>query len=959
MAGGHRRGLLIARDVELARLRRAVDRCVRGRGSIVVLEGEPGIGKTRLVEQVAAEARAVGATVLLGAAEELERRRPFAALAACFDVVGVSTDERRAVIAGLLGGTQLGEQEFLSDGPNRTLGLFVTAPELEFRIVEAFVSLVEELAADRPVVLAVDDLQWADPASVYVLHRLSSICPQLPLLLLLSLRPLPRSGEADQLLCSLSSAGALRLRLGPLPDEAVLALTRTLLGCEPGPSLVDQLTGAGGNPFFVAELLAALQHHGGLDAGEDGVAELAVVELPPSLALTILHRLSFLAPATLELLRVASVLGSRVAPGELSLVVGQTLGAVLPGLREAATGGALREQGDVFTFRHDLVREALYLDLPQPLRKDLHMAAARVLATWGASPSRVAEHVVRGALPGDPEAVQWLREAAADAASRAPGVAAELLERALELAEDGHPLRDRMLAERAVSLAWAGRAVEAEGLCRAVLDGDPDAAAEVTLLNALGQALLLEGRAQEALEVAERAIGSSAVTEGERVRFLAWSSVCRTLTGDLAGAGELACDVARKAADVQDPLAGCIAAGIQAAVAHYAGDFEHAAALAGHACRLADDSPGRVGHRFPVHMIRGAILVYVDELEESRATLQRGLEIAEEIGIQAQLAPYHWALALVQFCAGAWDDAVAGCEVSAELAGERATRTGILLSHALRAHIAVHRGDLAAAEAACAAAEAEFAVTGPQYGIDWMLWGRALLLDALGRPKEALAVLSDAWVLCEDSGLVSEYGFLGPDLVRLALSCGDHERAAHVSRTLAAVASRTGAAWFQAATLQSRGLLEADADVLLQAIPALRTSGRPLPLAQGLENAGMALVAQRAGGRAAPLIEQAVGVYESLGAERDAARCRSLLRPVGLRPRTAGRTPRPVSGWDALTATELKVAGLVAQGLSNPQIARRLSISRHTVNTHLSHILAKLGVSSRVEVAAQAVRRGI
>lgn len=959
MADEYRQGPLVARDVELAYLRRAVDDSTRGRGSIVILEGEPGIGKTRLVEQVAAEARAEGAEVLFGAAEELERRRPFAALAACLDVNGVSTDPRRTAIARLLGGTPLGEQRFLSDVPNRTLGLFGTAAELQFRIVEAFVSLVEELAANRPVILAVDDLQWGDPSSVYVLHRLSSICPQLPLMLLVSLRPLPRSGEVDQLLHSLLAAGAHRLRLGPLPDDAVLTLTRALLGREPGPLLVKQLLGTGGNPFFVAELLAALEEHGALHEAQDGEADLGVVELLPSLALTILHRLSFLAPATLDLLRVASVLGSRVAPGELSLVTGQPLGTLLPGLREAATGGALREQGDVFTFRHDLVREALYLDLPQPVRKDLHKDAARVLATWGAPLSRLAEHVVRGAAPGDRQAVQWLREAAADAASTAPALAAELLERALELADDAHPLRDRMAAERAVSLTWAGGAAEAEELCRVVLDRRPDPAAEVTLLNALGQTLLLQGRAHEALEVVERAIASSAVTEGERVRFLAWSSVCRTLTGDLVGAGELAADVARRAADVEDPLAGCIAGAIEAAVAHYGGNFEHAATLAEQACRLADASAGRVGHRFPVHMIRGAILVYVDELEESRATLQRGLEIAEEIGIQAQLAPYHWALALVQFCAGAWDDAVAACEASEELAGERATRVGILLSHALRAHIAVHRNDLAAAEAACAAAEAEFAVTGPQYGVDWMLWGRALLLEAVGRPTEAFAVLSNAWALCEGTGLVSEYGFLGPDLVRLAVSCADGDRAAHVSRTLAAVTPRIGAAWFEAAALRSRGLLEADAKVLLEAIPALRTSGRPLPLAQGLEDAGTALAGERAGGRAAPLIEEAVRVYESLGAERDAARCRSLLRTAGLRPRTRRRTPRPVTGWEALTGTELKVARLVAQGLSNPEIARRLYVSRHTVNAHLSHILAKLGVSSRVEVATEAARRGI
>jgi len=170
-------------------------------------------------------------------------------------------------------------------------------------------------------------------------------------------------------------------------------------------------------------------------------------------------------------------------------------------------------------------------------------------------------------------------------------------------------------------------------------------------------------------------------------------------------------------------------------------------------------------------------------------------------------------------------------------------------------------------------------------------------------------------------------------------------------------AANPGVARLQGAALQCCGLVAGDPKTLLQAVAAHRRGPRPLELARACEDAAATLVRAARPAEAAPLFDEALGLYERLGAARDAARVEAGLRLVGRRRGRRGPRGRPRSGWASLTTTEAKVAELVAEGLSNPEIARRLFVSRHTVHTHVSHILAKLGLGSRVELAAAAARR--
>jgi DNA-binding CsgD family transcriptional regulator/tetratricopeptide (TPR) repeat protein len=939
---------LLGRASQLGELAGAVKAVAGGTGCSFLIEGEAGIGKTSLVEEALGEAGRLGLQVFGATAEELERRRPFGAIVDCLGIDRTATDPRRAEVARVF-------EEVRSPTGWRPL---VAAAQDEFRAVEAILTVVEELAA-RPLVLAVDDLQWADPSTLLVLHRLGRVVRRLPVMLLCAYRPLPRPPDLERLIASLTANGARRLLLGPLDEQAVAVLVETLVGAAPGPRLLRQVAGAGGNPLFVTELVGALTADGSIEGAGGGQAEVAALGLPPSLSLTILHRLSFLPQQTLDVLRAASVIGASFTVAELSLVTGTPSFELLAVLRESLAAGVLGEEPTRLRFRHDLLREALYLDLPGAVRAGLHRDAARALAGADAPAEQVAEHLLRGATPGDVEAVAWLRGAATRVASHAPAVAVDLLRRALELVDAADPGRDEMLAELAVSLMWSGSVVEAEQLCRQVLARGHDPAVDPHVRLCLAQALLAEGRGKEALEEADAAADAPGLSGGDRAQLWAWASVGRLSQGDIDGAVRLAELAGATATEGADDLARCISMTTLATARNFRGQFAEAVELAETAVQLADRSPGRSVHRFHANFYLGIFLLEAGQTEEAQAALQRGHRLSEELGAKWSLPIYQWALALTHFVSGDWDDASAECEACLELAEDVGTRRGVLFSLSLASVIALHRNDLATAEEAAAAAEGELARTGRQHGLEyWVMLARALILEAAGQPEAACDALWSAWQQGAAVGSRTYNADLGPDLVRLSLAAGNLHRAAEASAGVQALAAANpGVARLEGAALQCRGLVAADPQALLRAVAAHRRAGRPLELARACEDAAATLARAARPAEAAPLFDEALGLYERVQAWRGAARAEAGLRSLGRRRGRRGPRGRPSSGWASLTTTEAKVADLVAEGLSNPEIAERMFISRHTVHTHVSHVLAKLGLGSRVELAAAAARR--
>jgi DNA-binding CsgD family transcriptional regulator/tetratricopeptide (TPR) repeat protein len=312
---------------------------------------------------------------------------------------------------------------------------------------------------------------------------------------------------------------------------------------------------------------------------------------------------------------------------------------------------------------------------------------------------------------------------------------------------------------------------------------------------------------------------------------------------------------------------------------------------------------------------------------------------------------------LERFTAGDWDGALADAQAGLELAEEGGVVDRRVFGQTVRSLILLHRNDVPGARKAAEAAEAELSGTGPRYRSDWLQWARALILDADGQRDQAYAVLAGCWDRCARLGHALEYRVLGPDLIRLARASGDGERAGAVASAVTGLAERNEVPSLAGAALRCRGLAGDDAEILATAVRAYQPVTRPLELAGCCEDAGAAFARRGMTDRARPLLEEALAIYEHLGADRDLARAEAVLREAGIRRGTRGRRGRPQFGWPGLTPAEQTVARLVADGLSNPQIGDRLFISRRTVQTHLAHIFTKLDITSRAQLGAQVARQ--
>ena len=713
----------VGREPELAAITADVDAACRGRGRVVVIEGDAGIGKTRLVEESLGLRYGV---VRRGVAEELGGKRPFGVIV---DALGI--DLREARIGRLLL-TVSGAEESARSG------------DLEFRVSEGLLAHTEDLCSSGPVMLVVEDLHWADHSSLVFLARLARLVSQLPLLVVATRRLAPDLPALDRLLDGLPEPSSRRLRLGPLAEEEVQTIARTVLGAEPGPRLLVHLAGASGNPLFVSEILDVVRRSDSLLRDPEGTVDLAAGAPPSSLGVLVLHRLSFLPAETLDALRLAAFLGATWSVSDLCRVLSVSAVGLAPKLRPALVAGVLQDDGELFRFRHDVIREALYLDIPEPLRNQLHLDVAEALTEADAPPERIAEHLLRGASRESPDSVPALRAFADRLAARAPGLAADVLTRAAELAT-GPGERDDLLAETAQALWRSGRLSEAEAVCRSLLTGRSEPRARLYL----AQVLVSQGRMAEAATAIEEGLKAGASSGIVEARLLAWAAWVRAHSGDLATAREQAASAEVAAKDGGDRFAGIVGLATRAAVTHLAGYFLEAIELIREALRMESEPGGDVEH-FPLHVLLAAVLFDAGHLDEGQAAVGQALAACEERGFRGELLTCHWLAARGCFLAGRWDDALAELATAATLAEELGTRPITVDGHALAAVIALHRGDVPATRLALATAEEETKRLG-SHRMDWVLWGRALLAEASGAPDQALALLRDAWDLCAAS----------------------------------------------------------------------------------------------------------------------------------------------------------------------------------------------------------------
>src|SRR5262252_4044754 len=448
-------GVLVGREAELGLAAAAVRRLREGRASALVIEGEAGIGKTRLVQSIVDDARSRDVAAFCGRAHPFERTRPFGVVAAALDLSRRSSDPRRAAIGALLAGHGAG-------APGRAAG------DIQCRVVEEIVDLVEMWCAERPVLLVAEDIHWADSASLLTIMSVARQLPLAALLVVVTARPSPMPAEVIRLLDDLAAGGARTMQLHPLDPDDVAVLARDVLGASPGATLTTMLAKAGGNPLWAMAMLRSLAEEGMLHRAGDTV-EATTPELPASLSDLVVRRLRHLPAATLELLQVTAVLGDAVSLRDVAAVARRPPAEVVGQLRDAFDAQLLDEAGDRVVFRHQLVHDAIYQHMPPPARRLLHREAAVALMAAGADRLDVADHLMLGAERGDEQAVAWLRDAAHAASARAPLVTVELIRRAEALLPGGHPDADLVSAEVVQALLRAGKVAEASARAEAVL----------------------------------------------------------------------------------------------------------------------------------------------------------------------------------------------------------------------------------------------------------------------------------------------------------------------------------------------------------------------------------------------------------------------------------------------------------------------------------------------------------
>jgi DNA-binding CsgD family transcriptional regulator len=940
-------GVLAGRVNELSLIDEYLRDLTRGSGNAVLIEGEPGIGKTTLVRTALASLPAGSGQVFWGTGDELSQEIPLSPFLDALAVRRPSANARRTTIAGLLRG------EVATD----------RGADVPAMLAEQLIALTIDETSARPVALVIDDLQWADPASVKLWGRLARTARQVPLLLIGLTRPV--SHREDLLALRRAVDDEARVQLTALTQPDVAELVKELAGGRPGTALLRLAEGAAGNPLYLTELLAALSRSGGIAVTAAGTAQLAAETVPGSLTAAIADRLDFVSGPTREVLRAAALLGVEFAVPDLTAVLGRTVADVMPAIDEARATGVLTDSGNgaALAFRHPLIREALYADLSAAVRGAWHLDAGHALAAAGAAPDQVARQLLRAiggpgdtagsrpASPIDEWMLEWLVVSAEPLVGQAPGVAAELLAQAVGGIPAGSFRHGWLAGRLADALYRTGDRAEAERVAERALHHATDADLVVDLHWTLAQCRIAAGSGAESFAALEQALNAPGIIPRHRARLLVLAARTYLFFGDVEASGVAARKALASAEEADDTWAAGWALHVLATMALIRGDLADALPLYDRALAVAETDSALTDLGLLLQLNKAITLVGLDRCDEALATAERARHLADQVGTVVRLTQAHTALGQTLHAMGRWDDALA--EVAA-VPDDLKDHLAACCDLGIAAEISLHRNDTAAARHYLAGATQHAQGTG-QRPVPQFTRAQSLEREQAGALGEALAVLTAAFdLVADDLGEVEE---LLSEAARLAVKIGDKATTQAITAKAATLAEGSEIPSRQANALYCKGMVDRDSFMLLSAAQRYADASRPLPRAKALEAAAEVLVEaeERTGARQA--FEQAVEIYEFLGAEADLNRINAEFRAYGIRRGPHSKHRRAVSGWDSLTDAELKVAAFVEEGLTNPEIAARLMLKRRTVATHVSHILQKLNVSTRTDIARESALR--
>ncbi|HEV7709760.1 MAG TPA: AAA family ATPase [Asanoa sp.] len=885
------RGRSAAMSAAMPALRRAAR---HGQSGVVVVTGDAGIGKTAVIDAIGAQAVGMGFRTGTAKADEIGRISPGAPVLLAL----------RSGARPLLDAPALAELDDLTDHP--------------LPLIDRVGARLEQVAATAPVLIVIDDVQWADQLSRLALRVLPDRLAGDPVVWLLATRD-----AADEV--APAAARVQTIHLGPLAPADVAAIARDRLGRPAGPATQRMLDGVGGNPFLVTQILDGLAR-----GDRDDVP-------PPGFVRAVDAALDALPDKTVVLL--AAVLGRPFPIDEAQRIVPSVSSA---DVQRAVVAGLLTRDGHLVRFRHDLVRETVYAGLSTSVRRDLHRRCARYLLASGHDALAAAPHARAAATPGDEESAAILCEAAHQAVAALPATAGELVTEAFALVRPAQESWEST-GERCVEiLARVRRCADAVRAADAVLaragDGETFARVQVLATRALWQI----GRPAESVARIDDALAAPGLSVPLRARLAAARALALTRMLPAWQARQTAEEALRDARSVGDHDATMLALQAMGELGRNTG--HHAESLAYfRELRSVSDASYQGEEIIELQLL--------DRYADAGALLEAAHQ-DDRGGVEATLPPVIAAQMWQDYTLGRLDDAESGARTLLTIGQELGDHVHELDAELVLAGLALLRGELAEANAHLAPARggglAEDSVRLP--GVRLM---EGWLAASDGRPDDARKILRPMLFAARESRADWPWrpGWMRI-FVRVGRATGD-QRFTHEAVSIAAegAARNPGVASFKGAALALRGLVDKDLDKLAEATVVLDRSPRPMLRANAAEDHGRLLLTLGARDRGIAELDRAWAIYHGLGARAAVVEVQRLMRRAGARRAkwdTDGARPR--QGWAALTDAEVKVAELISAGHTNKEAARLLNLSPNTVSTHLRSIFAKLDVQSRVQL---------
>ncbi len=927
---------LLEREAELNVLDEALASAVEGRGSVVAVEGPAGIGKSSLVTACLELARKRDMYVLPVRATELERSYPYGIVRQTADSVALDkTPEERSAL--FTGAAKLA-LPILDPGT----GEEPESPELMYQRLHGLYWLTANLARDRPLLISIDDAQWADEASMAAERFLSLRIADLPMVLLLGVRTADVGQLGVPLAEILADPATISVRPGPLSSEGAQRRIEALLGSADAAFAAACHHATGGNPFLLEQLVSEVRAEGiePTAASAERVASLG----PDTVRASVLLRLERLPSASGPVARALAILGEHdVSLRDVATLADVPEDGAAEALSELERAGLVTGQPRL-RFTHPILRASIEDDMPAMERSRGHELAARMLADRDADPVAVAAHL----LVSEPGQGEWAIAALRAAARRAealgdPAGAVRYLERAV--AERPEPAQlAEVLFQLGLAAAHAGAPDAAEHLERAAAAGGP------TRLRAQHWTAVLHlvaGRAGKAADVLESALAD--VHEED--------DAAKPLLETLIAAGLESATVRRRLGDLFSHLEeprGAPQTDFErfALITHaYVSVVEHSDAP--RATELIHRALAVEEHGYYEAVMRASVgrpmtafvLTLLERFDESRAILDRLVGAAREYGDRSAAGVFLAERAWTRYRAGNAEGAEADASEALRIARDATRARG-------HAPIAAAVAVLAGMERERPFEELEAIVSGlPPAGDsdtvvqDDLALARAWLLLSQGDARAAADLAleldrPDSWG-CSSPTLLPWRSVASVALAQL----GEEERALDLAREELQLAEQLGTP--RAVGIAQRAVALAgppeDRQAGLEAAVATLENGEArLELARVICELGAEL--RRLGERnaARELLRRAYALATECGAMRLAARARDELSRSGAR-----LIREPASGVEALTPSEIRVAELAAEGLTNREVAQALFVSEKTVETHLGRVYRKLGIKSR------------